>query len=82
MYLLDDFARSEIEVLPDNLCELSLALIRGTIVHHSDGQRFSDSDSVGHLNQAPSAQTGLYQGLGYPTGGVGCAAIDFGIILA
>ena len=46
---LDDFAGPEVEVLHDDLEQLSLGVLAGSVVEDCDGDGFSHADGVGNL---------------------------------
>merc|ERR1711997_1448943 len=79
--ILDNFSWSEVEVLFDDVSQFRLGLARGAIVHNSNGKGFSYTNSIRHLNQTPAAKSSFDQGFGNPTGSIGSATIDFGVVL-
>ena len=80
--ILNNLARSEVEVVLDDLEELVLALARRTIREDGDGEWVSDTDRVGDLYEHAFAETGLDERLGHPSGSVGGRSIHFSVVLA
>lgn len=78
---LDNKSGSEVEVLPDNFDELSIALLAGTVSVDEDGKRFSDTDGVRELDEGSSGETSSDKGLGDPSGSVGGGSVDLGPVL-
>lgn len=47
--LPDDDPRSEVKVLLDDVQQLPLTLLRGSVVEDGDGQRVGHTNGIGHL---------------------------------
>ena len=56
---LDDDAGSHIEVLLDDLHELTRRLVRGTVGFNKDRQWLCNSDRVGELDECTSCEFGM-----------------------
>ena len=80
--LLDDDSRSEIPVALDDLDELGIGLLSGSVRVDEDGQWLSDTDGVRELNENSLGETGSDEGLGDPSGSVGSRSVDLGPILS
>jgi hypothetical protein len=80
--LAHDASRAEIKVVVDDLEEISIGLLTSAVGVNENGQRLSDTDGVGNLNQAAAAETSSNEGLGDPTGSIGSRAINLGGILS
>lgn len=79
--ILDDNTGSEVEVLLDDLNELSRRVLGGSVGVDEDGQRLSNTNGIGELNKSSSGKTGLDKRLGNPSGSVGSRSVDLGEIL-
>jgi len=80
--LLDDDSRSEIPVALDDLDELGIGLLSGSVRVDEDGQWLSDTDGVRELNENSLGETGSDEGLGDPSGSVGGGSVDLGPVLS
>lgn len=59
-----DDSGSEVEVLVDNLNEVLVRVPRGSVGVDEDGERLSDTDGVGELDEDSSSESGGDEGLG------------------
>ena len=78
--LLDDVARSEVEVFPYNSHDV---LISATVFSRSvgvdmDREGIGEADSVRDLEESSVAEASSDQGLGHVAGVVGCGSVDLG----
>jgi hypothetical protein len=80
--LTDNNTRAEVEVLVDDLDQLGRALLGGTVGVNVDGERLSNTNGVGELDEGTTSQLGVDQGLGDPAGEVSSGSVDLGEILA
>ena len=80
--LLDDDTGTHVEVGVDDLNELRGALLRGAVGLNEDGERLSDTNGVGELDESTASELGVDEGLGDPTGEVGSRAVDLAVVLA
>lgn len=78
---LDDKSGSEVEVLPDNVDKLGVALLAGTVSVDEDGKGFSDTNGVRELDQCSSGETSSDEGLGDPSSSVGGRSVNLGPVL-
>ena len=79
--LLDDDTRSEVEVLGNNRDKFVGALVRGSVRLDEDRERLSDTDGVRKLDQSPTAELRMDEGLGHPSGEVSRRTVDLGEVL-
>lgn len=63
--LTDDDTGAEIPVLEDDIDELSVVLLAGTVGVDVDGKRLSDTDGVGELDESTSSEASSDEGLGW-----------------
>ena len=80
--LHDDRSRSEVEVLGDDLDELLVRLLGGSVRVNEDGERLGDTDGVRELDEASSGEAGVDERLCDPSGGVGGGSVDLGPVLS
>lgn len=80
--LLDDHSGAEVEVGTDDLLKLVRGLIGGSVRVDKDGERLSDTDGVGELDEGTASELGVDEGLGDPASDVGGGAVDLGEILS
>jgi len=79
--VLDDAARTQVEVVLDDLQQLLLGVLGGAVVKHSDRNGLCHADGVRHLYSGALANFASNQGLCYPTGGVSCRSVNLGVVL-
>lgn len=80
--LLDDDSRLKVEVVADDLDELLVALLGGSVGVDKDGEGLSDTDGVRELDEDTASEAGSDEGLGDPASGVGSRAVDLRPVLA
>ena len=82
----DDAAGAEVEVLVDDVGELSIGLARcllgGAVGVNKDGEGVGDADGVGELDEGALAEASVDEGLGDPAGGVGGGPVDLSGVLS
>lgn len=79
--LSHDNSGSEVPVVSDDVNQVSVRLLAGTVGLDKDGQGLGNTDGVRQLDQASSGKTGVDQGLGDPSGSVGGRSVDLGKVL-
>ena len=82
--LLDDVARSEVEVLLDNADEVLIgkAFLDSAVRFDMDGEGVWETDGVGNLHQHSVGQASGDKGLGNIASVVGSRTVDLGGVLA
>ena len=79
---LDNETRAEVEVLANDLDQLLVGLLAGTVCIDEDGEGLSNTDGVGELDESTAGETTSDQGLGDPAGSVSRGTVDLGEVLA
>ena len=79
---LDDDTWAEVPVLTDDIDELEVGLLAGTVGVDVDGEGLSDTDGVRELDQGALGEAGSNERLGDPTGSVRGRTVDLGPVLA
>jgi hypothetical protein len=80
--LLDNDTRTHVEVGVDDLNKLLGALVGGAVGLNEDGERLSNTNGVGELDESTAGELGVNERLGDPTGEVGSRAVDLAVVLA
>jgi hypothetical protein len=80
--LLDNDTGAHVEVGLDDLDELAGALVGGAVGLDEDGERLSDTNGVGELDEGTAGKLGVDERLGDPAGEVGSRAVDLAVVLA
>jgi len=80
--LLDDVSGAEVEVLLDDVKDLSVALLASSVGVNVDGKGISNTNSIRELDKASPAELGSHKGLGDPAGSISGRAIDLGPVLS
>ena len=80
--LLDDHSWTEVKVGADDLLKLVRGVVRGSVGVNVDGGWLSNTNGVGKLDKRTASELGVDEGLGDPTGNVGCGTIDLGEVLS
>lgn len=80
--VLDDAARSEIEVVFDDLLDETVWDPSRAISFNMKRKWVRNTDGVRDLDENSSAETGADERLGDPSGGVGGRSVDLGVVLA
>jgi hypothetical protein len=78
----DDNTGPQVPVVTDDLDQLDVGLLSGTVGVDVDGKGLGNSNSVGELDEDSSSETGGDQGLGDPSGSVGSRSVDLGEVLS
>jgi hypothetical protein len=78
---LNDNTRTQVPVVSNDLNELSLGLVRGTVGLNEDGQWGSNTNSIGQLDSASTGNLGSNKGQSDMSGNVSTGTIDLGEIL-
>lgn len=79
--LLDNDTGTEVKVVTDDLDELIGGLGGGAVGLDEDGQRLSNTNGVGELDEGTAGKASVDEGLGDPTSNVGSRAVDLGVVL-
>ena len=80
--LLDDDARSQVEVGIDDLHQLVRGLVRGAVGVDEDGEGLGHTNGVRQLHERAAGQAGVDQRLGDPAGHVCGGSVDLGEVLS
>lgn len=80
--LLDNNSWAEVEVGVDDLDKLVRGSGRGSVGINEDGERLSNTDGVGKLNQSTASELGVDKGFGDPSGDIGGRSVNLGEILS
>ena len=80
--LLDNDTGAHVEVGVDDLNKLLGAAVRGAVGLNEDGEGLGNTNGVGELDESTTSELGVDEGLGDPTGEVGCRAVDLAVVLA
>lgn len=79
---LDNDSWAEVPVGADDLDELRVGLLAGTVGLDEDGEGLGDTDGVRELNEDAAGEASGDEGLGDPTGSVGGRTVDLGEVLS
>lgn len=79
--LSHDNSGSEVPVVSDDVDQVGVRLLTGTVSLDKDGQGLGDTDGVRQLDQASSGKTGVDQRLGDPSRSVGGRSVNLGEVL-
>jgi hypothetical protein len=80
--LADNDTGAQVKVLVNDLDKFVGALLRGAVGVDVDGERLSNTNGVGELDQGTAGKASSDQGLGDPTGDVRSGPVDLGEVLA
>jgi hypothetical protein len=78
---LDDDTRTQVPVVSNDLNELSLVLVRGTVGLNEDGQWGGNTNSIGQLDSASTGNLGGDERDSNVSGNISTGTIDLGEIL-
>jgi hypothetical protein len=79
---LDNDSWAEVPVGADDLDEVRVRLLAGTVGLDEDGERLGNTDGVRELDEDAAGEAGGDKGLGDPTSGVGGRTVNLGEVLA
>ena len=80
--LLDNDTGTQVEVVTDDLDQLSRSLLRSAVMVDVDGEGLGNTDGVRQLDEDTTAEASSHQRLGNPTSDVGSRAVNLREVLA
>lgn len=80
--LLNNNTGSKVEVGADDGDQLVRALLRGAVGLNKHGERLSNTDSIGELDEGTASKLGVNKRLGDPSSNVGSGTVNLGVVLS